>query len=143
MTEEKMKIDSEVLEQSDGGMTDAYCALKQDVQAMIPDAVKEALNTAKSDLEACRILMDRGVDLAAIEKKISDAGFGQIKIGLQELTDDVLADAAGGFFPISTGTDVVCKCGARNKDDFTVQAFLALTGSSKYIFIYRCKNAVS
>jgi hypothetical protein len=84
--------------------------------------------------------MDHGVDLTAIEKKIDEAGFGPIKIGLQELSDDALANAAGGFFPISTGTDVVCKCGARYKEDFTLQAFIALTGTSKYIFIYRCNK---
>ena len=64
---------------------------------MIPDEVKKELSTAKSDLEACRILMDHGVDLTAIEKKIAEAGFGPIKLGLQELSDDALADAAGGF----------------------------------------------
>ena len=139
MTEEKKTIDSEVLEKVDGGLA-AFRVLKQDVQAMIPDEVKEKLSTAKSDLEACRILMDHGVDLTAIEKKIDEAGFGPIKIGQQELSDDALANAAGGFFPISTGTDVVCKCGARYKEDFTLQAFIALTGTSKYIFIFRCNK---
>ena len=100
MAEEKKTIDSEVLEKVDGGLA-AFRVLKQDVQAMIPDEVKEKLSTAKSDMEAFRILTDHGVDLTAIEKKISDAGFGQIKIGLQELSDDALTDAAGGFFPIS------------------------------------------
>ena len=140
MAEEKKTIDSEVLEQVDGGMAAAFRVLKQDVQAMIPDEVKEELSTAKSDMEAFRILTDHGVDLTAIEKKITEAGFGPINIGLQELSDDALTDAAGGFFPISTGTDVVCKCGARYKEDFTLQAFLALTGTSKYIFIYRCNK---
>ena len=81
MAEEKKTIDSAVLEEVQGGLPAAYRVLKQDVQAMIPYAVKEKLSTAKSDEEARRILSDNGVDLAAINRKIADAGFGQL-IGL-------------------------------------------------------------
>ena len=140
MAVEKKTIDSAVLEEVQGGLPAAYRVLKQDVQAMIPYAVKEKPSTAKSDADARRILSDNGVDLAAINRKIADAGFGQMKAGRQELSEDALINAAGGFFPINTSTDVVCKCGARDKDDFVVQAFLALTATSKYIFIYRCKK---
>ena len=43
MTEEKKTIDSEVLEKVDGGLA-AFRVLKQDVQAMIPDEVKEKMD---------------------------------------------------------------------------------------------------
>ena len=140
MTEEKKIINNEMLDEVHGGLTAAFRRLKQDVQAMIPDAVKGKLSTAKSDREAFRILADNGVDLEAINRKIAAAGFGSTETGLQELSEDVLENAAGGFFPINTGIDVVCTCGARDKDDFVIQAFLALTGASKYMFIYRCKK---
>ena len=70
MAEEKKTIDSAVLEEVQGGLAAAYRVLKQDVQAMIPYAVKEKLSTAKSDADARRILSDNGVDLAAINQKI-------------------------------------------------------------------------
>ena len=75
---------------------------------MIPYAVKEKLSTAKSDADARRILSDNGVDLAAINKKIAGAGFGEMKAGREELSEDALINAAGGFFPINPNTDVVC-----------------------------------
>ena len=140
MTDEQKNINREMLSEVQGGIAAAYRQLKQDVRAMIPEAVKGKLRIAASDSEAFRILADNGVDLEAINKKIADAGFGQDEAGLQELSEDVLANAAGGFFPINTNVDVVCTCGARNRDDFTVQAFLALTGTSKYMFIYRCNK---
>lgn len=140
MTEEKKKIDREFLEDVHGGTDAAYCVLKQDVQALFPEAVRIELANAKSDMEAMRILAANGVDLEAIQKKIADAGFGQMNTSLEKLSENALASASGGFFPINTSTDVICRCGARNKDDFTLQAFLALTSATKYALIYRCKK---
>ncbi|MBR2794844.1 MAG: hypothetical protein IKE16_09375 [Solobacterium sp.] len=135
---EKTKTNSKMLEEVNGGKASAYRILRQDVQAMIPDAVKEKLAKAKSDPEACRILEENGVNLEAIQKKIADAGFGRMNNGLQEISEEALESAAGGFFPINTGIDIVCTCGARKREDFAVQSFLALTGISNYMFIYRC-----
>ena len=45
------------------------------------------------------------VDLTAIEKKIDEAGFGPIKIGLQELSDDDLMFLNAAGVPEISGMD--------------------------------------
>ena len=63
MAEEMKKIDNEELEKVDGGMAAAYRRLHQDVDSLIPSEVKEILETAKSDVEVCRILAENGIDV--------------------------------------------------------------------------------
>ena len=98
---ENKTINNEELEKVDGGLANAYQTLKKDVAGMIPPDVKEKLRTARGNVEACRILAENGINVETIEKKIADAGFDQIKIGLQEVPDDALEKiAAYGCLPI-------------------------------------------
>ena len=137
MSENIKKVDDKNIEEVAGGRGKNYQILKQDVLAMIPEDLKDKLNLAKSDMEACKILAEHGVDLAKIEKKIADAGFNQLKIGLQ-LKDDSLADINGGFKE-DNRYDVVCECGNGNEDDFSRQFWASLV-SNRFRSIYRCKK---
>ena len=117
-------INNEELEKVDGGLANAYQTLKKDVAGMIPPDVKEKLRTARGNVEACRILAENGINVETIEKKIANAGFDQIKIGLQEVPDDALEKIAGGF-QIRDG-EVVCRCGNADERLFSYQFWRSL-----------------
>ena len=139
MAEEMKKIDNEELEKVDGGMAAAYRRLHQDVDSLIPSEVKEKLETAKSDVEVCKILAENGIDVEKVEQKIKDAGFNLNKICLQEVRDEELEKIAGGFeFDQAL---VSCRCGNDNRDDFSWQ-FIAsrLSTYPRPRDIFRCKK---
>ena len=139
MAEEMKKIDNEELEKVDGGMAAAYRRLHRDVDSLIPSEVKEKLETAKGDVEVCRILAENGIDVEKIEQKIKDAGFNLNKICLQEVCDEELEKIAGGFE--HNQALVRCTCGNDNRDDFSWQ-FIAsrLSTYPRPRDIFRCKK---
>ena len=138
MAEEMKKIDNEELEKVDGGMAAAYRRLHRDVDSLIPSEVKEKLETAKSDVEVCRILAENGIDVEKIEKKIKDAGFNLNKIGLQELPDEALDKIAGGFE--TGGVEIKCPCGVHDRSCFSYQVIDTLMSTDIVDSVYRCKN---
>ena len=75
-----------------------------------------------------------------IEKKIANAGFDQIKIGLQEVSDDALDKVAGGWKCYDA--EVRCRCGNGNRDDFSYQ-FWASSLYGPRTKKYRCKKCNS
>ena len=123
------------------GITAAYNNLKHDIQAMIPDEVKEKLNSVTSDIEACRILADNGVDIHVLEKKIKDAGF-PAHASTSDLEENALENVSGGFFIGNASTDVVCKCGNRKREDFETLFITGLTAGSykNYRYVFKCKK---
>ena len=133
MSEKIKKIDDENIEEVTGGR--GYQILKQKIQSIIPIELKEKLNTAKSDMEACKLLAENGIDVEKIEKMIADSGFDQIRIGMQ-LPDDSLTGIAGGFQEGRLG-EVKCTCGNSNRDNFSRQ-FWASLASRRFTSIYRC-----
>ena len=141
MAEEMKKIDNEELGKVDGGMAAAYAALKEDLKEMIPAEVREKLRYARGDVDVCRILAENDIDVEAIEKRIGEAGFNQIKIGLQELPDEALDMIAGGS--ASSKTDFACKCGNDDREEFSIQFWrsaISTVFDSQYDLVYRCKK---
>ena len=138
--EEMRKLNSEELEKADGGTAEAFDILRQELQGALPLKVQEKLKSAKSDMETCRILADNGIDVEKIEKKIANAGFDQIKIGLQEVSDDALTNVAGGWKTYDA--EVRCRCGNGDRDEFSYQ-FWASSLYGPRTKKYRCKKCNS
>ena len=122
-----------------GGTAEKLALLKQDVLADVPAEVREKLAGLKSDVEVCKALVQNGVDVSALEKKLKASGFDLQKIG-RKLTDNELEGAAGGFEADGYDYDVVCTCGNNNRDDFSYQYFASLVDSLDW---YRCEKCNS
>ena len=88
--DEMKKIDNETLEKVDGGTASAFAELREEFKKMIPAEVQEKASVAVGDEAVRKILAENGIDVEKIDKKIARAGFGQAKIGLQELPDEAL-----------------------------------------------------
>lgn len=85
----------------------------------LSDEVKEKLNEAKSDSEACRIIIEAGVDVEPVEK---------------ELRDESLNNIFGGWDSLD-GRDYHCpNCGNNNRDKVSYQfwASMFMDSTSKY-----------
>ena len=113
--------------------------MKQDLRKIIPVELQEKLDAAKSDMETCKILADNGIDVEMIEQKIADAGFDQIKIGLQEERDIELEMLSAGF-RFKDGAEVVCTCGAKDPEDFSYQFWVSSFECGPNEGIFRCRK---
>ncbi len=136
MNEDKKNLNEEALNEVSGGVD--LASLKQELLDKIPSEVKQKLATAKSDIEACRILVENNINVEEIEKKIVDAGLNLKRIGLQ-LSDDLMDKINGGYVDKDFSSDVKCECGNANRDDFSKQIFASLLASNAKAF-YRCKK---
>ena len=105
---------------------------------MIPAEVQEKVSAAVGDEAIRKILAENGVDVEQIEKKIARAGFGQAKIGLQELPDEALDKIAGGFKV--DGVEIKCPCGVHDRSCFSYQVIDTLMSTDIVDSVYRCKN---
>lgn len=134
------KIDNEALEKVGGGMAAAFGALREDLRTMIPAEVQAKLSVAKSDEDTRRILAENGIDVEAIERKIRTAGIDQAKLSQQELSDDALANIAGGS--AEEEAPFVCRCGNSNRSKMTWQywnyVFASLSSDADYEYVYQC-----
>ena len=142
MEEEMKKLNGEQLEKTNGGTAAAYRGLQQDLKEMIPEEVQEKLKTVTGNVAVCKTLAENGIDVEKIEKKISAAGFDQIKIGLQELSTDELDMVTGGYYGDRVN-EFVCRCGNRNKDEMSWQFWSSMIQElvgSYYRRIWRCKK---
>ena len=142
MAEEMKKLNSEQLEKTNGGNATAYRELQQDLKAMIPEEVQEKLKTVKGNVAVCKTLAENGIDVEKIEKKISTAGFDQIKLGMQELSTDELEMVTGGYYGDRVD-EFVCRCGNRNKDEMSWQFWASMLqelAGSYYQRTWRCKR---
>ena len=142
MAEEMKKIDSEELKKVGGGMSASFQALQHDLDEMIPAELREKLRNAKGDVGVSKMLAENGIDVEKIEKKISAAGFDQIKIGLQELSTDELDMVTGGYYGDRVN-EFVCRCGNRNKDEMSWQFWSSMIQElvgSYYRRTWRCKK---
>jgi hypothetical protein len=142
MEEEMKKLNGEQLEKTNGGTAAAYRGLQQDLKAMIPEEVQEKLKTVTGNVAVCKTLAENGIDVEKIEKKISAAGFDQIKIGLQELSTDELDMVTGGYYGDRVN-EFVCRCGNRNKDEMSWQFWSSMIQElvgSYYRRTWRCKK---
>jgi hypothetical protein len=99
-------------------VNNTYNKLKHDIQAKIPEEIKEKLNSVTSDSEASRILAENGVEISELEQ------------------------VNGGFFIGNTSTDVVCKCGNRKREDFETLVIAGLTAPALrgYRYVFKCKK---
>ena len=129
-------IKDEDLKDAAGGVSEKLILLKQELLADVPAEVKEKLAGLKSDVEVCKALVQNGVDVAALEKKLKAAGFDLRKLG-KEITDREAEGVAGGFENSDYDYDVKCKCGNNNRDDFSYQFFSSLVDSYDW---YRCEK---
>ena len=132
------KINDKDLETVSGGrLAELRAALRKDILTLIPENVRGKLADVKSDVEACKLLAENGVDLDAIEKKIKDA-YAKMKINVLELSDTELDTIVGGF-DNDKYDDIHCwKCGASERDDFSYQFW-----ASSFLAegrIYRCRK---
>ncbi len=131
------KINDIKLNEVSGGLQEKYLTLKNELLAEVPESVKRQLADAKGDVAVCKVLADNGIDLAAIEKKIENAGFNTKRIGLQ-LPDDDLKGIAGGFE--IEGRQFSCsECGASDRRDFSFQFWESLLTPGVHQ-MYRCKK---
>ena len=86
----------------------------------ISDELRERLQKAPSDMEACRILAEGGIDLEEMERALSD---------------DELEGVSGGW--MDGGNDLCCyHCGNRDRNMVSRQFWASLFASSTK---YRCK----
>ena len=138
MAEEMKKIDNDELEKVDGGTASAFAELREEVKKMIPAEVQEKASVAVGDEAVRKILAENGIDVERIEKKIARAGFGQAKIGLQELPDEALDKIAGGFEV--AGAEVKCPCGTVDRSCFSYQVIDTLMSTDIVDSVYRCNN---
>ena len=90
---------------------------------IIPDDVKEAVNAAKSDKEACKAMADAGLDVEQIERA---------------LPDHFLDDVSGGWNGIGKDSYHCPHCGNDDRDRVSRQfwASMFMDSATKY----RCKN---
>ena len=110
--------------------------LRVELLSGLDDDVIAKLDKAVSDVQVCQILADSGYDLEAFEKKVEDAGVDMKKIGLQ-LPDEDLEAVSGGFDDGMLGRELVCSCGARERNEFSRQYWMGFTRKGRF---YRCKK---
>ena len=136
---EMKKTDNEAIGKAYASKAAAYYGLKQDLQKIIPAEVQEKLNRAVSDVETCKILAENGIDVEMIEQMIADAGFDQIRIGLQEERDQELEMISAGF-KLNDGVKLVCTCGAKDPEDFSYQFWCSSFDCGPDEGIFRCRK---
>ena len=135
MEERKEEIIEEAVEESE-----KLTALRESLLADLDDETIEKLNKVYTDVGVCQVLADAGVDLEAMEKKISGAGLNMNRVGLQ-LPDDDLAEISGGFHDdLYEGNLWCCNCGATDRDDFSRQFWKSMF---TFCRVYRCKKCNS
>ena len=133
MTEVKK---DEMTSETNNSLEEKLDQLRVELLSSLSDDVKAKLDKAISDVQACQILADSGFDLEKFEKKIEDAGVDMKKIGLQ-LPDENLDAVAGGFNDGYLNGELVCRCGATDRGDFSRQFWLGITRTGRF---YRCKK---
>ena len=136
---EMEKTDNEAIKKTYTSKAAAYYGLKQDLQKIIPAEVQKKLDAAISDVETCKILAENGIDVEMIEQMITDAGFDQIKIGLQEERDKELEMISAGF-KLNDGVELVCTCGAKDPEDFSYQFWCSSFDCGPDEGIFRCRK---
>ena len=136
---EMEKTDNEAIKKTYTSKAAAYYGLKQDLQKIIPAEVQKKLDAAISDVETCKILAENGIDVEMIEQMIADAGFDQIKIGLQEERDKELEMISAGF-KLNDGVELVCTCGAKDPEDFSYQFWCSSFDCGPDEGIFRCRK---
>jgi len=90
-------------------------------------------------MKARKILAENGIDVEMIEQMIADAGFDQIRIGLQEERDQELEMISAGF-KLNDGVKLVCTCGAKDPEDFSYQFWCSSFDCGPDEGIFRCRK---
>ena len=133
--EDNKNINEKELDNVSGGR--GFLELKRRLMTELPLEVRRKLAAARSDNEACAILVESGINYEAIEKEMKDF-FAEYNKDLLKLDDKQLEAIVGGFEDEDYGTIKCWMCGTENRDDLSYQ-FWASTFLTKGR-VYRCKK---
>ena len=95
---------------------------------------QEKLWKVRSDVEACQLLAENGVDVESIERKIRDAYQG-IGSNILTLSDRELDRISGGV--VERKSSVWCECSNDDEEEFSYQFWVSQLIEGR---AYRCKK---
>lgn len=134
----KKTVDDSKLDEISGGLSDEKRnALRKELLKLIPEEVRTRLASVKSDVDACRLLAENGINIEEVENRIKDAYAGVGK-DLLSLTDRELENVSGGFQDNDFGFIWCSNCTNNNRDDFSYQFWVSQLMPEGCA--YRCKK---